>query len=86
VDAVGIAPAVALRLGHAGERKVIFPTRMNLKLLAEASGAEDAVRRAAGRTLVTVQPQIQDRPHGRVLVLPPEAGYGAVEERLEDVM
>jgi 8-oxo-dGTP pyrophosphatase MutT (NUDIX family) len=86
VDAEWIAPAEALRLGEAGERKVIFPTRMNLKLLAEASGAEDAVGRAAGRTLVTVQPQIQDRPHGRVLVLPPDAGYGAVEERLENVM
>jgi 8-oxo-dGTP pyrophosphatase MutT (NUDIX family) len=86
VDAEWIAPAEALRLGEAGERKVIFPTRMNLKLLAEASGPDDAVRRAAARDLVTVQPQIQDRPHGRVLVLPPDAGYGAVEERLENVM
>lgn len=86
VDAEWIAPAEALRLGETGERKVIFPTRMNLKLLAEASGAEDAVGRAAARRLVTVQPQVQERPHGRVLVLPPDAGYGAVEERLENVM
>lgn len=86
VDAEWIAPAEALRLGEAGERKVIFPTRMNLKLLAEASHAADAVDRAAARSLVTVQPQIQERPHGRVLVLPPDAGYGAVEERLENVM
>ena len=86
VDAEWIAPAEALRLAAAGERKVIFPTRMNLKLLAEAEGAADAVARAAGRTLVTVQPQVQDRRHGRVLVLPPDAGYGAVEENLENVM
>jgi 8-oxo-dGTP pyrophosphatase MutT (NUDIX family) len=86
VDAEWIAPAEALRLAQAGERKVIFPTRMNLKLLAEASDAEDAVRRAAGRHLVTVQPQVQERPQGRVLVLPPDAGYGVVEERLENVM
>jgi 8-oxo-dGTP pyrophosphatase MutT (NUDIX family) len=86
VDAEWIAPAEALRLAESGERKVIFPTRMNLKLLAEASGAEDAVRRAAARNLVTVQPQVQERPHGRVLVLPPDAGYGVVEERLENVM
>ncbi len=81
-----IQPGNGLRLAAAGARKVIFPTRMNLRLLAEASGAEDAVARAAARTLVTVQPQIQMRPSGRVLVLPPDAGYGPVEEPLENVM
>jgi 8-oxo-dGTP pyrophosphatase MutT (NUDIX family) len=86
VDAEWIAPSEALRLAAAGERKVIFPTRMNLQLLAEAGGAQDAVARAAARTLVTVQPQIRERPSGRVLVLPPDAGYGAVEEPLENVM
>jgi hypothetical protein len=44
------------------------------------------VARAAARTLVTVQPQIEQRPSGRVLVLPPNAGYGAVAEPLENVM
>ncbi|HEY8572431.1 NUDIX domain-containing protein [Phenylobacterium sp.] len=86
VDAEWIAPSEALRLAETGERKVIFPTRMNLKLLAEASSAADAVARAAARTLVTVQPQIQSRASGRVLVLPPDAGYGVVEEPLERVM
>ena len=86
VDAEWIAPAEALRLAAAGERKVIFPTRMNLQLLAEASGADDAVTRASARTLVTVQPQVQRRDSGNVLVLPPDAGYGAVEEPLENVM
>jgi hypothetical protein len=44
------------------------------------------VARAKARTLVTVQPQIQRRDSGNVLVLPPDAGYGAVEEPLEKVM
>ena len=65
VDAEWIAPSEALRLAAAGERKVIFPTRMNLQLLAEADGAEDAVARAAARKLVTVQPQVQSRDGGR---------------------
>ncbi|MGZ6020551.1 MAG: NUDIX hydrolase, partial [Phenylobacterium sp.] len=52
VDAEWIAPSEALRLAAAGERKVIFPTRMNLKLLAEASSGSDAVARAESRTLV----------------------------------
>jgi 8-oxo-dGTP pyrophosphatase MutT (NUDIX family) len=86
VDAEWIAPAEAIRLGEAGERTVIFPTRMNLKLLAEASSAEDAITRARARELVTVEPKITERPGGRVLVLPPNAGYGAVEEPLSRVM
>lgn len=86
VDAEWIAPSEALSLAAGGRRKVIFPTRMNLQLLAEAASAADAVARAAGRTLVTVQPQVQERPGGRVLVLPPDAGYGVVEEKLENVM
>jgi len=83
VDAEWIAPSEALRLARAGERTVIFPTRMNLQLLAEAGHAEDAVRRAQTRTLVPVLPEVQKRPHGRVLVLPPDAGYGAVEELVD---
>jgi hypothetical protein len=33
-----------------------------------------------------LQPQIRSRESGRVLVLPPHAGHGAVEEPLENVM
>lgn len=86
VDAEWIAPAEVLRMAAGGERKVIFPTRMNLQLLAEAESAQDAVDRAAARILVTVQPQVRVGSAGRVLVLPPDAGYGVVEEPLENVM
>jgi hypothetical protein len=85
VDAEWIRPGEVLRMAAAGERKVIFPTRMNLQLLAEAASAEDAVARAAARPLVTVEPQMRERPAGRVLVLPPNAGYGVVEEPIENV-
>ena len=86
VDAEWIAPSEVLRLAAVGERKVIFPTRMNVQLLAEATSAEDCLARARARTLVTVLPQILTRDSGRVLVLPPDAGYGVVEEPLENVM
>lgn len=86
VDAEWISPLEVLRLAEAGERKVIFPTRMNVKLLAEATSADDCVARANARLLVTVEPQIEDRDGGKVLVLPPDAGYGVVEEPLANVM
>ena len=85
VDAEWIAPSEALRLAEAGERTVIFPTRMNLQLLAEADDALDAVVRAAARTLVTVEPKVTQTPDGPVLVIPPDAGYGDVVEPMSRV-
>ena len=82
VDATWIEPAEAVRKAHSGERKVIFPTRMNLQLLAEAVNAGDATARARARTLVTVLPVVEDRPEGKVLVIPNDAGYGDVAEPL----
>jgi 8-oxo-dGTP pyrophosphatase MutT (NUDIX family) len=86
VDAEWITPAEAIRLGEAGERTVIFPTRMNLQLLGEATSAQDAVERARARELVTVEPKVTDTPEGRVLVIPENAGYGVVAEPLSRVM
>lgn len=83
VDAEWIAPAEVLRLADAGERTVIFPTRMNVQLLAEASSAQDCVERAQARTLVTVLPKVEVRDGARYLVLPPDAGYGDVAESME---
>jgi 8-oxo-dGTP pyrophosphatase MutT (NUDIX family) len=85
VDAEWIAPLEALRLAEAGERTIIFPTRMNLQLLGEATSPEDATARARGRTLVTVLPKLERRESGGVLVIPPDAGYGAVEEPLSAI-
>jgi 8-oxo-dGTP pyrophosphatase MutT (NUDIX family) len=86
VDAEWIAPAEALRLAVTGARKVIFPTRMNLQLLAEAADAADAVTRAAGRTLVTVKPRVVESPEGRALTIPSDAGYGEVTELLANAV
>jgi 8-oxo-dGTP pyrophosphatase MutT (NUDIX family) len=86
VDAEWISPHEALRLGEAGERTVIFPTRMNLQMLGEASSAEDAVRRSKARKIVTVEPEMTVRDGERVLVLPPDAGYGPVVELMSRAM
>ena len=85
VDAEWIAPAEILRLADAGERTVIFPTRMNVQLLAEATSASDCVARAEGRTLVTVLPKVEMRGESRFLVIPPDAGYGDVAEAMDRI-
>ena len=86
VDAEWISPHEALRLGVAGERTVIFPTRMNLQMLGEATSAEDAVSRSKARKIVTVEPEMTVRNGERVLVLPPDAGYGPVVELMSRAM
>lgn len=85
VDAEWIEPAEALRLAETGERKIIFPTRMNLQLLAEASSADEAIALARARPAVVVLPRVEPREGGPVLVIPPEAGYGPVTELLSAV-
>lgn len=83
VDAEWISPSEAIRLAASGERTIIFPTLMNLKLLAEAESALDSLARARQRRLVTVLPEVSVVNGERVLVLPPDAGYGAVSQPLK---
>jgi 8-oxo-dGTP pyrophosphatase MutT (NUDIX family) len=86
VDAEWISPNGALRLAAAGERKVIFPTRMNLQLLAESAAGEDAIAAARRRPGIVVEPRLEDRDGVRVLTLAPEAGYGPVAVPLSEAM
>lgn len=85
VDAEWIAPREALDLAESGQRTIIFPTRMNLKLLGESDASRCAVEAALSRPRVTVTPWVERRASGSVLVIPPDAGYGAVEEDLAAV-
>ncbi len=80
VSAEWVRPADALEMGAAGTRNLLFPTRMNLTLLARASSVEEAIDQAVRRPLVTVLPRVEKRPEGVFIVLPPDAGYGVVEE------
>lgn len=79
VDAEWITPAEALRLGEAGERTIVFPTRLNLKLLAESASAAEALASAAARSLLAIEPLVERRPDGLYVSIPADAGYGSVE-------
>lgn len=85
VDVEWISPREAIRLAAAGERTIIFPTLMNLQLLAEAESAEDCISRARKRRLVTVLPEVSEENGEPVLVLPPDAGYGPVSMPLKNL-
>jgi 8-oxo-dGTP pyrophosphatase MutT (NUDIX family) len=75
-----LRPADALAMGKAGERKLLFPTRLNLEMLAASSSVDGAIAAAQGREIVTVTPQIERRAEGMFLTVPTNAGYGGAEE------
>jgi 8-oxo-dGTP pyrophosphatase MutT (NUDIX family) len=86
VDHEWVSPGVLLARRREGQAKLMFPTRLNLEVLGRAASAADAEAQARSRNVVTVEPQVQDRADGKVLVIPAEAGYGLTEERMKEVM
>lgn len=86
VDAQWIAPKEALRLAAAGERTIIFPTLMNVRLLAQSSDAASCIAAAQARPPAPVQPWVEQRNGEDFLVIRPDAGYGEVAELLSDTM
>jgi 8-oxo-dGTP pyrophosphatase MutT (NUDIX family) len=86
VDAEWIAPGEALRMAAEGARKIIFPTRMNLQLLAGSGSVGEAIAAARARPLVVVEPKTERRDGEPFLTLPPDAGYGVVAEPLSAAM
>lgn len=85
VDHEWVTPDTLLARRREGQAKLMFPTRLNLEVLARADSAADAESQARLRTVVTVEPKVEDRADGKVLVIPAEAGYRLSEERMKDV-
>lgn len=73
------APGDVLALGRAGERKIVFPTRLNLARLAESGSVAEAYVAAAARPRIAVLPKADRRPDGVYAVIPTEAGYAETE-------
>jgi 8-oxo-dGTP pyrophosphatase MutT (NUDIX family) len=86
VDHQWVAPQDLLAKRLQGEAKLMFPTRLNLQVLARSSNAAGAEAAARAQKVVTVEPQVEERADGKVLVIPAEAGYGLTEEPLKEVM
>ena len=86
VDHEWVAPQDLLDRRKRGEAKLMFPTRLNLEVLARSPNAAAAVTAARAQKVVTVEPRVEDRADGKVLIIPAEAGYGLTEERMKEVM
>lgn len=80
VESVWIRPADAVAEAEAGERSVMFPTRLNLNKLDRGVTVAGVLTNAAAEPVVTVLPQAERLESGeRRMKIPLAAGYGASE-------
>ncbi|MDA0789961.1 MAG: NUDIX hydrolase [Proteobacteria bacterium] len=84
VDSVWITPAAALEGARQGQYTVIFPTRLNVEMLATSASVNDAIADARNRPIVCVTPWTESREDGRYICIPKEAGYNVSEELMAD--
>jgi 8-oxo-dGTP pyrophosphatase MutT (NUDIX family) len=74
------APADLLARAAAGERSILFPTRMNLKRLAESASVDAAFAAARARTPYTVCPVVIFEDGKAFAEIPLDAGYGETRD------
>lgn len=79
VDSLWISPRKALAEADAGDRSLVLATRANLMRLAESDTAAAALDAAGKQAIVAVQPWIETRAEGKIVCIPPEAGYALSE-------
>lgn len=80
VDSVWINPDDALVGAKEGTYTIIFPTRLNVEMLAKSQSVESAIQMANDRNIIPVLPWIEARDEGKYLCIPEEAGYDISEE------
>jgi 8-oxo-dGTP pyrophosphatase MutT (NUDIX family) len=82
VDSVWIRPQDALKRAKSGDYTIIFPTRLNVELLAQSRSVKDAFNQAENRSLVTVIPWTEKREDGTYICIQEAAGYEVSEEKM----
>jgi 8-oxo-dGTP pyrophosphatase MutT (NUDIX family) len=83
VDSVWTTPERAI--AEKDRWTVIFPTRMNLLKLAQSKTVAAAIEAAKSSQIVAVEPKVVQKDGKPVLTLPPEAGYGIIEEPMDSI-
>jgi len=75
VDSIWIRPEDAIAEAKAKRRTIIFPTLSNVQKLGRSRSVAEALERARTEPLVTVLPVVRETGEGKMLTIPPEAGY-----------
>ena len=84
VDSVWINPDDALEGGANGKYTIIFPTRLNIEMLAKSSTVSEAIEASEKRNIIEVLPWTEKREDGTYLCIQPEAGYDISEEKMPE--
>jgi 8-oxo-dGTP pyrophosphatase MutT (NUDIX family) len=79
LDFEWVQPHDLLARAKDGDLSILFPTRLNLKRLAESDSVASAMAAARARERFTVTPRVEKREGGIAVVIPAEAGYGETE-------
>ena len=83
LDTIWIKPSVAIADAELGERRIVFPTRMNLKKISQSKTVSEAINLAINSKVITVMPEVYEVKGGRHLKIPIEAGYGISETTVD---
>ena len=83
LETIWIEPLTAITDAEADRRRVVFPTRMNLKKVSQSATVDAAVDLAARTPVVTVLPVTKEVDGKRFIKIPIEAGYGISEALVE---
>jgi len=86
VDSVWIRPQDALERAQSGDYTIIFPTRLNVELLAQSQTVQDAFTSAKNRPLVTVTPWTEKRQDGNYICIQESAGYEVCDEKMSNAI
>ena len=82
VDSVWISPSEALEGAKSGKYTIIFPTRLNVEMLAESSDVSEALDASGSRNIVTVLPWVESDDGENFICIPDDAGYATSREKM----
>lgn len=82
VNLCWISPSQALVDAAEKRRAIVFPTRMNLEMLAKSKNVAGAIADARARPQIKVAPEVITQDGAQMLKIPPEAGYSVTLEPL----
>jgi 8-oxo-dGTP pyrophosphatase MutT (NUDIX family) len=82
VDSVWISPQDALEGAQSGKYTIIFPTRVQIEMIAESDSVQAAIDASKARNIVTVLPWVESEEGTNFICIPDDAGYATSREKM----